>query len=239
MGWRHDDLDLLIPSALAFPSMNGFARSTVLVALLALAFGCRESAKKPAPASPTPAEATTKSASLPKAEGPAHKYTLDPSRSEVSFIGKKITGQHTGVFKKVSGEIELRGEVADNGVVRVSIDLASVKTDDDELDDHLRSKDFFDVERFPTATFASTALAPSQKPGTTHTIYGNLTLHGVTRPFAFPATITIGTDTVTANAELAIDRKDYGIVYPGLPDDLISDEVMIRFAITARRDQAS
>ena len=60
-------------------------------------------------------------------------------------------------------------------------------------------------------------------------------MHGVTRAITFPATIGVSANEVTVNAEFAINRKDFGIVYPGKPDDLIADDVALKFEIHAKK----
>ncbi len=64
---------------------------------------------------------------------------------------------------------------------------------------------------------------------------GNLTLHGQTRAITFPANITLSVAEMHATAEFTINRRDFGIVYPGMPDDLIRDGVVIRFDVRAPR----
>ena len=65
----------------------------------------------------------------------------------------------------------------------------------------------------------------------THTISGDMTLHGRTQRITFPAIVEATDNGVHARAEFTIDRRDFGIVYPGMPDDLIRDEVVIRFDV--------
>ena len=113
--------------------------------------------------------------------------------------------------------------------------IASVATDQEKLDGHLKSPDFFDVAKFPKATFESTKIVKGGDNGATHTVTGNLTLHGVTKSIVFPAKIAIAGDTVTVDADFGINRKDFGIVYPGKADDLIKDEVLMKLAIKAKK----
>jgi polyisoprenoid-binding protein YceI len=159
------------------------------------------------------------------------KYLVAADVSKVSFIGSKITGKHEGTFGKVSGTIEVTDGKPDNAKVTIEIDVASLKTDQEKLDTHLKSKDFFDVEHFPKATFVSTSITPATTPGATHAVSGTLELHGVKRAIGFPATITVTGDTATATAEFTINRKDFGVVYPGKPDDLIKDSVLLKISI--------
>jgi polyisoprenoid-binding protein YceI len=90
------------------------------------------------------------------------------------------------------------------------------------------------VEQFPTATFASTRLEPIASDSATHTVTGDLTLRGVTKSVAFPATISRAGDNVSVKSEFAINRKDFGIAYAGKPDDLIRDDVVIQLDLQAK-----
>jgi polyisoprenoid-binding protein YceI len=80
--------------------------------------------------------------------------------------------------------------------------------------------------------FVSTAIATAGTPNA-YTITGNLTLHGVTKSISFPATAVLTDKDLKANSEFSINRKDFGIVYPGMPDDLIRDDVLIKLTIEA------
>ena len=103
---------------------------------------------------------------------------------------------------------------------------------------HLLTDDFFDTATFPNATFSSTTVAAGATGNVgdvpaTHTITGDLTLHGVTNRISFPAAIEVTDAGVRARSEFTINRRDFGIVYPGMPDDLIHDDVVIRFDVHA------
>ena len=119
--------------------------------------------------------------------------------------------------------------------VVIEIDTASIVTDSPKLEGHLRSKDFFEVETYPTATFVSTSITPVKTDGATHTIKGNLTMHGVTKEIAFPATINVGPKEVTAKSKFSIKRTDFGINYPGAANDLIREDVLMELDLVAKR----
>jgi len=108
-------------------------------------------------------------------------------------------------------------------------------TDQEKLVGHLKSPDFFDVEKFPVTRFQSTKIETGGERGATHTVTGNLELHGVTKSIRFPASISLAADNVSVKSEFGINRKDFGIVYPGKPDDLIKDEVLIRLNLVATK----
>lgn len=150
--------------------------------------------------------------------------------STVSFTGSKVTGSHDGGFHGFAGKIMLVGGDPTQSSVRLDIDTTTLWADEDKLAGHLKSPDFFDVEAHPTATFQSTEIVAADGG---YMITGNLELHGVTKSVTFPATISVEEGRVTAQAEFSIMRFDFDIVYPGRTDDLIRDEVVIQFDVTA------
>jgi polyisoprenoid-binding protein YceI len=110
-----------------------------------------------------------------------------------------------------------------------------VVTDEDALTAHLKTPDFFDLARYPKATFVSTKIEPDIKANTTHEVTGNFDLHGVKKSITFPATIHVTPENATVDAEFSINRKDFGIVYAGKADDLIRDGVVIKLTIKVPR----
>lgn len=165
---------------------------------------------------------------------------IDAARSSVGFTGAKVTASHDGSFEDFDGTIELDPADVTASAVRVTIRMSSVRIEPARLAQHLLDADFFDVARFPTSTFESTAIesAAGALVGgerATHVITGNLTMRGVTRAIRFPAIVTVTPTEVRARSELSIDRRDFGIVYPGMADDLVRDLVVIRFDVRAPR----
>lgn len=162
----------------------------------------------------------------------ATTYDFSQDGSKFSFVGAKVTGKHDGGFKTFNGTIEVPGTELAKSRVKATITPASAFTDSEKLTGHLLSADFFDVEKFPTATFVSTSIKPA---GDAFEVTGDLTLHGVTKSITFPAKLAINGDEVTATAEFAINRKDFGIVYPGKVDDLIADNVAMSLDLHAKK----
>ena len=171
----------------------------------------------------------------PAAQPGAVKYQFDSQNSSLAFVGAKVTGKHEGSFQTFSGTVQLVDHAPEKSSVKVSVDMASVQVEPAKLEGHLKSPDFFDVAKYPQANFESTAVKAGGAAGATHTITGNLSLHGVTRSISFPATIQVNGDSLSVKAEFAINRKDFGIVYPGMPDDLIQDDVLIQLKLGANR----
>lgn len=162
------------------------------------------------------------------------KYLITPQNSKIEFVGSKVTGSHNGSFQRFSGEIDYAG-APERSRVSVTMQTDSLTADDPKLTEHLKTADFFDVAKFPQATFVSTEIKPGGEKGATHTVTGNLTLHGVTKAVTFPATIAITPDTATVDSSFSINRKDFGINYAGAADNLIRDDVVLKLSLRANK----
>ena len=154
---------------------------------------------------------------------------ISPENSKVEFTGSKVTGKHDGGFKQFKGTIDLVNDKPEESRVTVDIDTTSIFSDDDKLTGHLKSADFFEVEKYPKATFVSTKIVPDAAKGAgNYTVTGDFDLHGQKKAITFPAKITVSDAEVAVDTEFSINRKDFGIVYAGKTDDLIRDDVVIR-----------
>lgn len=161
---------------------------------------------------------------------------VTPENSKVEFTGSKVTGKHDGGFKEFTGTIDLVNGKAEESSVSVDIDMASVFTDADGLTDHLKNADFFEVAKFPKATFVSTKIVPDAAKGVgNYTVTGDFEIRGTKKSITFPATITVSESDVAVKSEFSINRKDFGIVYAGKADDLIRDDVVIKLDLKAPR----
>jgi polyisoprenoid-binding protein YceI len=147
------------------------------------------------------------------------KYTIDWKHTYPSFEADHFGGMSVwrGKFTKSSGTVVLDRE-AKTGSVDVTIEAASIDTGHDELNTHLKSKEFFDVEKFPTATYKG-KLAKF-KDGAPTEVQGELTLHGVTKPL----TLTLHSfkcmqhpmmkkEFCGADASTTINREEFGIAW--------------------------
>lgn len=197
----------------------------VLAASAFLIAGCEDPGAKVAPAT-VEAPPTQEAAPADKAK-PTSALAIHPSNSKIEFVGAKVTRSHEGGFTDFAGTVEL-AEPVEQSLVDLTIQTASLYADEEKLTKHLKSPDFFDVEKFPTATFTSTRI---EKTAQGHAVTGNLTLRGVTKQISFPATINASEGQVSADAEFSINRKDFGIDYPGMADDLIRDLVVIKLKL--------
>ncbi|MBX3169348.1 MAG: YceI family protein [Candidatus Eremiobacteraeota bacterium] len=196
--------------------------------LLPLLFaGCAEN---PADSKPSAVVSTATALPTPVAAAGGKKYTISSDTSKVEWVGSKVTGKHDGGFKKFSGEISVVDGDPTRSSVAVEIDTTSVFADDNDLVDHLKTGDFFEVDKFPTAKFVSTGIT---KDGDKYQMAGDLELHGTVKGITFPADITVAPDQVTARAEFSINRFDWGILYKGKADNLIRKEVVIKLDLNA------
>ncbi len=201
--------------------------SAILTVLLALSLVCSCAN----PASDKSKAVTSEAApvsSSPAVQG--ERYSITPASSKIEFHASKVTGSHRGSFEKFSGTIDFNGQ-PEKSKVKITIDMTSVTTDTPDLTKHLKTADFFDVAKYPQATFESTEIKPGGEKGASHTVTGNLQLHGVTKSITFPATIVVEPGTVKVDSTFSINRKDFGINYAGAADNLIRDEVVLTLQV--------
>ena len=191
-------------------------------ALLVFAIGCAD------PAADAP-DAVVEDAAASPAQEPESTggtaYALSPD-STIGFVGSKITGSHDGGFKAFRGSVSIADGTPEGSSIEVVIDTTSIWSDNERLTGHLKSADFFDVENHPTATFESIAIAATDNG--TYTLSGNLELRGITKQISFPAIIQVDDQGFSASAEFSLNRMDFDIKFPGKPDDLIREEVLIK-----------
>lgn len=199
-----------------------------------LLLGCGNPADNvPAASVNKPSSATKETEKASDSAGRYFTFKADPST--VEFVGSKVTRSHNGGFKNFAGEFKVvNGRVADTGN-KVLIDASSLWADDNRLTSHLKSPDFFNVAQNPTATFVSTSVGQA-KDGPTVT--GDLTLHGVTKSISFPAKVEVSESAVNVTAEFAINRLDFEIKYPGMVNDLIRKEVVLKLNVKAAPGRA-
>jgi len=178
------------------------------------------------PAADKPKAVTNAAAPTASVARQGEKYAITPDTSKIEFVGSKVTGSHHGSFAKFSGAIDFLGQ-PEKSKVSITIDMDSESTDTEGVTKHLKTADFFDVAKYPQATFESTAIKPGGDKGATHTVTGNLQLHGVTKSITFPATIVVAPEAISVDSTFAINRKDFGINYAGAADNLIRDDVVL------------
>lgn len=171
-------------------------------------------------------------------------YKVDSQNSKLNWQAKKATGQHSGTIAVSSGTFNVENNVLKGGSFELDTKTITVTdiTDPEsngKLLGHLKSDDFFGVEKFPKATFVIT----SAKPGAAglYDIKGKLTIKGVTNEVSFPATVKVEPSRLTANAKITVDRSKYGIkfrsksFFENLGDKLIYDDFDLNVALVASK----
>ena len=167
-------------------------------------------------------------------------YKIDAVHSEMGFRVRHFVSRVSGRFTKFEGTIQLDEKNIQNSNVFVSIDVASINTDNANRDAHLRSADFFDAEKFPTITFKSTSVKEVSKGQLQVT--GDFTMHGVTKRITLPITSLGGMASPFKDfragfeGSLKINRQDFGVKWNKTLDaggTMLSDDVDISLAVEA------
>ncbi|MGF1508351.1 MAG: YceI family protein [Myxococcota bacterium] len=149
----------------------------------------------------------------------AAEWQLDKSHTDVGFKVKHLAISNVkGTFTDVEGSLDFDKDNPTKGSVKVTVNLASVNTNEKKRDDHLRSEDFFNVEKYPTMTFVSSEVKKAGKGKLAVT--GDLTLHGVTKKVTFDVegptqqiTDPWGNYRRGFSATAKIDRRDFGLTW--------------------------
>ncbi len=163
------------------------------------------------------------------------KYTIDPVHSTVSFkIKHLMISTVTGSFTDFAGSGTFDPENPEASSIQVTVQAASINTNNDQRDTHLKSDEFFNIEKHPTLTFRSTSITKNSDD--TYNITGDFTLMGVTKPISFTATITDqisgmkeGEKRRGGSASFRIKRSDFGMNHMIGP---IGDEVDITLSFS-------
>ncbi|SDF10913.1 YceI family protein [Chitinophaga filiformis] len=143
-------------------------------------------------------------------------FQVDNRNSKLLWTAHKVTGEHTGTINISSGTLNVENNALKNGSFKLdtrSITVTDIKDADGnaKLTGHLKSDDFFAVEKFPTADFLITGIKP--QGNNQYDLTGKLTIKGITNDISFPASVKVDKDKLTATAKLKIDRTKYDIKY--------------------------
>ena len=173
------------------------------------------------------------------AAGPlaAETFQIDPMHSSVTFRIKHFVSKVSGRFNKFEGSFDYDKANPKGWTAQASIDAASVNTDVEARDKHLRSSDFFDVEKCPTLEFKNVKVTGAK--GEKAKLHGDLTMHCITKPVDLA--LELGGTVMTkqglkagATATGTINRKDFGMVWNKALDDggfILGDDVEITIEI--------
>ena len=172
------------------------------------------------------------------------KHVVNTAKSNLEWIGKKVAGQHNGDVKLKSGSLTTQGDKITAG--EFTIDMTSIQVLDldgemnGKLLGHLKSDDFFSVEKHNTATFVLKDAKPKKgENGANYEITGDLTIKGITNSITFPAKVVLAGSGFVANADFTIDRTKWDIKYgsgsffEGLGDKTIYDDIEFSLYLTS------
>jgi polyisoprenoid-binding protein YceI len=172
---------------------------------------------------------------------PQQPFSIDKAHSSVAFKVRHLMSNVTGNFNDFDAAINLNRENPTASTVEFTIKTASIDTNSEGRDKHLRSADFFDVEKFPMISFKSTAVAKG-KAKDTYDVTGDFTMHGVTKSITLPVTFLgfgkngRGMPLAGFEIETTVNRKDYGIVWNRNLDEggvVLGDDVKVAINIEA------
>jgi len=168
-------------------------------------------------------------------------YRFDPSSSTIGFSVHQFLGTTHGKFTKFNGKIDVNRERPENSSVTAQIDVRSVDTRITKRDDHLRSAEFLNVEKFPQITFKSRSV--KQTGPQSGDILGDLTMHGVTKPVTLHVKLlTPLNETSRTRWAVTVDpitRRDFNLMFAPATETVsgISQTVAINIEIEAKRAQ--
>lgn len=174
----------------------------------------------------------------------AQTYKVDPQATKITYVGKKVTGEHTGNVTAKSGSLTLTGDAITAG--EVVVDMNTITSNDITDKDmnakyvgHIKSADFFDVAKHPEAKIV---IKSSKKTDKGLEVNGDLTFIGKTNPITFLVTDVKKTDAAfSGKSNLTINRTQWGLVYgsgsfiKGLGDKAINDEFTLAIDLTAKK----
>jgi polyisoprenoid-binding protein YceI len=168
--------------------------------------------------------------------------TVNKSESQVIWKASKVTGSHWGYVPIKNASLDYSSGKITTGsfemdMVNLTVEDLTDPKSNGNLTNHLKSDDFFSVEKFNTASFKITSANSSN--GTDYTISGTLTIKGITQPISFPAKVAVAGKTLTATGQITFDRTKFDIKYRSgnyfedLADKLIYDEVNLDVKLVA------
>ncbi len=175
-------------------------------------------------------------------------YVYNSEASTVYWEGSKPGGKHHGTIEVVNGSAVMDGDRITGGTFQ--LDMSTIRNEDvqndgmrERLVNHLKSEDFFYVEKYPMANFTITGVEQLENEPSMHMVTGDLTVRGNTRSITFPASITMDDRMVRARTgEIVLDRTQWDVnhqsrsVFAGLKDNFINDEMIVRLDVLLNRN---
>ena len=163
-------------------------------------------------------------------------YKFDPARSSIGFSVHQFLGTTHGKFTKFEGKIDIDGEHPENSSVTARIDVRSINTGIEKRDNHLRSAEFFAVEKYPEMTFKSRSV--KQTGAQAGDILGDLTMHGVTKPITLHVKLLTSpndTNQTRWSVTTELKRREFNLMFAQTAETMsgISQNVAVNMEIEA------
>ena len=169
--------------------------------------------------------------------GQTVKVSVEPNHSTVGFVVKIAGGvtRVTGKFTDFALDMDYVDKDITKSSVLFTIEAASINTGIDQRDAHLRTADFFDVEKFPQITFKSSAI---RKKGEAYEMDGTFTMHGVSKEVTIPFELTSTTGYPSASIRWSLNREDYGIFFEHTTEkNFLSKQIGIEIDFWTRKSK--
>ncbi len=176
-------------------------------------------------------------------------YTVVPAESTATWTGKKTLIAEwvdTGTIQMKEGSFVVDNNTITSG--QVVFDMSSISaattgsgSGQDKLAKHLKSADFFDVEQYPTATFAFTSATPVEGQTNTYLVRGDLTMKGITKPIEFPAVTVMEGESLVTTADITVDRTMWDVrfgsdnFFDNLGNNVIDDEFVLSINVVSKK----
>ncbi len=221
-----------------------------ILAIGLVTFSCKNNSKK---AETTTTTAKSDSKPVESAVPPSNasgKYSVDTKNSTIHWTGKKVMGAHNGIIKLSKGVISVANGRIKGGAFE--IDMTSIEdksiadpSDKADLENHLKSPDFFNAGEYPHAYFTITKIEELEKnlQNITHKIYGDLQIKGIKKPVEFNASMAILDDKIAlVTPSFTINRTDWGVNFHSgilgtVKDKIIEDNIGLVMDIKANKVQ--
>ena len=174
----------------------------------------------------------------------AEVYTVDKVHSQAAFTVRHLVTKVGGRFTDFAGTVRIDRETPEASSVELTIQASSIDTANDDRDKHLRSEDFFHVEKYPQITFRSTRIEP--KGGDLYHVTGTFTMRGVSEEITLPVRFfgfvkdPWGNEKAGFGTEYTLNRKDYGIVWNKALDAggfILGDEVEVEISLQLQKQK--
>lgn len=212
-------------------------RNTIKLAIASfLSFGVLYSCKKDTPTQEVQQVEQVTDATI---------FTLDKENSNIDWTGYKVfkseNTSHFGTIKFLEGEIGIKNQKIVSGKFIVDMpslgnkDLIDSKEASEKLDQHLKSADFFDVEKYPTATFEITKVTSTEQGDYNSILEGNMTIKGITKTVSFNANIKVSDEQISIATEPTnLDRNLFDVKFQSpIENGIIKNEITLQIKLKA------